>query len=338
MSGCPMAPVPPATNTFITFPFARSSTDDEAPGADVTHDELRPLLFSIAYRMVGSVGDAEDLVQEAFLRFHREEQEGTEIGSAKAFLTTVTTRLAIDHLRSARVQREQYVGEWLPEPLLVDPGPSPAERAEMSDTLSMAFLVLLENLSPLERAVFLLHDVFGYSFAEIAGTVEKSEDNCRQIATRARKAVDAGRPRFDPSEEERRRVVEQFFMALAGDGGDVASLLADDVVPHADGGGKAPAIARPLVGGDRVGRFWSNLMRQAARVGGTVDFVSVNGQPGAILRAPEGGIVSVVSFDVGGGRITQIRAVLNPDKLRHLGEVADAAALVARLRRRRPAP
>src|SRR3954449_72705 len=223
MSGCPMAPVPPATNTFITFPFARSSTDDEAPGADVTHDELRPLLFSIAYRMVGSVGDAEDLVQEAFLRLHREEQEGTEIGSAKAFLTTVTTRLAIDHLRSARVQREQYVGEWLPGPRLrvpgakraersggervvvplpVDPGPRPAERAEMSDTLSMAFLVLLENLSPLERAVFLLHDVFGYSFAEIAGTVEKSEDNCRQIATRARKAVDAGRPRFDPSEEE----------------------------------------------------------------------------------------------------------------------------------------
>src|SRR3954470_324930 len=227
MSGCPMAPVPPATNTFITFPFARSSTDDEAPGADVTHDELRPLLFSIAYRMVGSVGDAEDLVQEAFLRLHREQQEGTEIASEKAFLTTVTTRLAIDHLRSARVRREEYVGEWLPEPLLVDPGPTPADHAEMSDTLSLAFLLLLESVSPLERAVFLLHDVFGYSFAEIAEVVGKSEDNCRQIAVRARRAVDAGRPRFDPSEEERRRVAERFFAALTGEASDIAAVLSE---------------------------------------------------------------------------------------------------------------
>src|SRR5438477_4846548 len=145
--------------------------------APVTHEELRPLLFSLAYRLVGTVGDAEDLVQESFLRLHREEQEGAEIESPKAFLTTVVTRLGIDHLRSARVRREEYVGEWLPEPLLVDPDPGPADHAEMSDTLSLAFLVLLESLSPLERAVFLLHDVFGYSCAEIAAVVDTSADN-----------------------------------------------------------------------------------------------------------------------------------------------------------------
>src|SRR5436190_2680134 len=166
--------------------------------------------------MVSSVSDAEDLVQEAFLRMHREEQEGVVIESAKAFLTTVVTRLSIDHLRSARVRREEYVGEWLPEPVLEDPGPTPADHAEMSDTLSLAFLVLLESLSPLERAVFLLHDVFGYSYSEIGEVVDKSEENCRQIALRARRAIDAGRPRFQPSEEERRRVAERFFAALSG--------------------------------------------------------------------------------------------------------------------------
>src|SRR5215216_6013090 len=213
--------------------------------------------------MVGSVSDAEDLVQEAFLRLHREEQDGAQIESPKAFLTTVVTRLAIDHLRSARVRREEYVGEWLPEPLLVDPDPTPADHAEMSDTLSLAFLVLLESLSPLERAVFLLHDVFGYSFAEIAAVVEKSEDNCRQIAARARKAVEARRPRFDPSEEERQRVAEQFFAALSGEASDIASVLAEDVVMHGDGGGKVPAIARPAQGAERVSRMWANWAGRA---------------------------------------------------------------------------
>lgn len=298
----------------------------------MTHENLRPLLFSIAYRMVGTVGDAEDLVQEAFLRLHRQEQGGEQIGSAKAFLTTVVTRLAIDHLRSARVQREEYVGEWLPAPVLVDPGPSPADHAEMSDTLSVAFLVLLESLSPLERAVFLLHDVFGYSFAEIAPVVGKGEDNCRQIATRARKAVDARRPRFDPSAEERRKVVERFFAALSGDVEGLAAVLAEDVEHHADGGGKAPAVARPLVGADRVARFWANLMKQGARVGGAVELVTVNGQPGAVLRSADGRLISVVAFDVVGGRISQIRAIVNPDKIRHLGEVVDAAELIEQLR------
>jgi RNA polymerase sigma-70 factor, ECF subfamily len=300
----------------------------------VTHEDLRPLLFSIAYRMVGSVSDAEDLVQEAFLRLHREEQEGADIESAKAFLTTVVTRLSIDHLRSARVRREEYVGEWLPEPLLVDADPGPADQAEMSDTLSLAFLVLLESLSPLERAVFLLHDVFGYSYSEIAQVVEKSEDNCRQIALRARRAVDARRPRFDPSEDERRRVAERFFAALSGEASDIAAVLAEDVVMHGDGGGKVPAIARPAQGAERVSRMWANWAKQGMRVGGKIELATVNGQPGGILRTGTGEVISVMSLDIVDGKVKEIRNVLNPDKLRHVGAVADSRALIQQLRAR----
>jgi RNA polymerase sigma-70 factor, ECF subfamily len=291
-------------------------------------DDLRRLLFSIAYRMVGTVSDAEDLVQEAFLRLHREQQEGAEIESPKAFLTTVITRLSIDHLRSARVRREQYVGEWLPEPLLVDPDPGPADHAEISDTLSLAFLVLLESLSPLERAVFLLHDVFGYSFAEIADVVDKSEDNCRQIASRARRAVDAGRPRFDPSEEERRRVAERFFAALAGDAADIAAVLSEEVVLHGDGGGKAPAIARPLSGADRVSRTFASWAKQGGRVGATMDVARVNGQPGAVFRTVGGEVISVLMLTITEGKVSEIFSIVNPDKLQHIGEVADVAALL----------
>jgi RNA polymerase sigma-70 factor (ECF subfamily) len=291
-------------------------------------DDLRRLLFSIAYRMVGSVSDAEDLVQEAFLRMHREQQEGTEIDSPKAFLTTVVTRLSIDHLRSARVRREEYVGEWLPEPLLVDLEPGPADHVEMSDTLSMAFLLLLESLSPLERAVFLLHDVFGYSFAEIADVVGKSEDNCRQIAARARRAIDAGRPRFDPSEEERRQVAERFFMALSGEASDIAAVLSEDVVLHGDGGGKAPALARALRGVDRVSRTFANWAKQGTRVGASIDPAIVNGQPGAVFRTASGEVVSVLMLEVSGGKVSEIFSVVNPDKLRHVGQVADVAELM----------
>jgi RNA polymerase sigma-70 factor (ECF subfamily) len=293
-------------------------------------DDLRRLLFSIAYRMVGSVSDAEDLVQEAYLRMHREQQEGTEIESPKAFLTTVITRLSIDHLRSARVRREEYVGEWLPEPLLVDTESDPAADAEMSDTLSLAFLVLLESLSPLERAVFLLHDVFGYSYAEIGEVVGKSEDNCRQIALRARRAVDAGKPRFDPSEEERRAVAERFFAALAGEASDIAAVLSEDVVLHGDGGGKAPAIARALQGADRVSRTFANWVKAGVRVGATMDVTTVNGQPGAIFWMPTGEIASVMMLHVSGGKVSEIFSVVNPDKLRHIGEPADLSAVMRR--------
>ena len=289
----------------------------------MTNEEYRPLLFSIAYRMTGSVGDAEDLVQEAYLRMHRERQEGSEIESPKAFLTTVVTRLSIDHLRSARVRREEYVGEWLPEPLLVDPGPGPADHAEMGDTLSLAFLVLLESLSPIERAVFLLHEVFGYSYAEISDVVDKSEDNCRQIALRARRAVEAGQPRFDPSEEERMRVAEQFFAALSGDVDDIAAVLAEDVVMHGDGGGKAPAIAQPLEGAQRVAKFWSIIAKQGRRMGIVPEPALVNGQPGAVTRTADGEIVSVMALGIVDGKVQEIRSVVNPEKLKHLGEVVD---------------
>ena len=301
-------------------------------GVTDTHEDLRPLLFSLAYRMVGTVSDAEDLVQEAFLRLHREETEGMEIESPKAFLTTVVTRLTIDHLRSARVRREEYVGEWLPEPLLADPAPGPAEHAELSDSLSLAFLVLLESLAPLERAVFLLHEVFGYSYAEVGEVVGKSEANCRQIALRARRAVDERRPRFDPSDEERRRVAEQFFKALTGDPADIAAVLAEDVVLHGDGGGKAPAIARPLVGADRVGRAFANWAKQGLRLAAQVEMRTVNGQPGAVLRTSDGLVLGVVALDIVDGRIHEIRNVVNPDKLRHIGPTADIGALLREIR------
>jgi RNA polymerase sigma-70 factor (ECF subfamily) len=222
---------------------------------DLDLDELRPLMFSIAYRMTGSVGDAEDIVQEAVIRAYRAAHQGTIVESPKAFVTTTTTRLAIDHLRSARVQREAYVGTWLPEPLLSDPAPGPAERAEMSDSLSLAFLVLLESLSPVERAVFLLREVFGYDYAEIARSVDKSETNCRQIFTRARRHIDQGRPRFEASRRQGTELTERFLAALSG-GGDIEAfidLLAPDIVMYGDGGGKAPAARTPIHGRARGG-------------------------------------------------------------------------------------
>jgi RNA polymerase sigma-70 factor (ECF subfamily) len=220
------------------------------------------------------------------------------------------------------------VGEWLPEPLLVDPDPGPADHAETSDTLSLAFLVLLESVSPLERAVFLLHDVFGYSFGEIAAVVGKSEDNCRQIAARARRAVEARRPRFDPSEEERRRVAERFFRALAGDASDIAGLLSEDVVLHGDGGGKAPALARAAHGVDRVSRLLANWGRLGVRIKATIDLATVNGQPGAVLRTSDGDVISVMSLDIVDGRVAEIRSIVNPDKLQRIGRPADMDALL----------
>src|SRR5206468_1256646 len=242
-----------------------------------------PLMFSIAYRMTGSISDAEDIVQEAFLRLTRALRDGTSIDSPKAFLATVTTRLAISHLRSARVRRESYVGAWLPEPLLADPDPDPAERAEMSDSLSMAFLVLLESLTPTERAVFLLHEVFGYDYKEIAGITGKSETNCRQILTRARHHVDDGKPRFDASREQREEVARRFFAAAeGGDLGDLLELLAPDVVMVGDGGGKAWATAQPISGAERVARLLLGLYRRAPRWASASSRPSSTASPGPL--------------------------------------------------------
>jgi RNA polymerase sigma-70 factor, ECF subfamily len=301
----------------------------------VTFEDLRPLMFSIAYRMLSSVGDAEDIVQEAFLRYERALAGGDQIESPKAYLSAVVTRLAIDHLRSARVRRERYVGQWLPEPLLTDEGAEdPAMHAEQADSLSMAFLLLIERLSPVERAVFLLHDVFGYGYDEIAPIVGKSEANCRQLATRARRHVEAEKPRFEASRRERDELAARFFAAASdGDLDGLVELLAADVVVYGDGGGKAPQWGRPIVGVDRVSRLFATLGRQMAELGVGVRPHEVNGQPGAVVVDREGRVVNVFSLEIVDGAVQTVRSVINPDKLRHLGPVADAWALLRSRRR-----
>jgi RNA polymerase sigma-70 factor, ECF subfamily len=299
------------------------------------YEELRPLMFSLAYRMLGSVSEAEDIVQEAFLRFHRAESEGTEVEAPKAYLSAVTTRLSIDHLRSARARREQYVGEWLPEPLLTDPAPDAAAHAEMADSLSMAFLVLLESLTPVERAVFLLREAFDYGYDEIAGVVGKSEDNCRQLYVRARRHIDEGKPRFEASRQKREELAGRFF-AAAEDGNTqvLLDLLAADVVVYGDGGGKAPSWSQPIYGRERVGRLVVGVLAQAKEYGVSYRPIQINGQPGAIFVDGEGRITNVWSIDVADGLIQTVRSIINPDKLTHLGPVADVRAM---LRERRAA-
>ncbi|HLN71342.1 MAG TPA: RNA polymerase sigma-70 factor [Streptosporangiaceae bacterium] len=299
------------------------------PEGEQTYTEYRPLMFSIAYRMTGSISDAEDIVQEAFLRLTRALRDGVGIITPKAYLATVTTRLAISHLRSARVRREAYVGAWLPEPLVADElapaaPPDPAERAEMSDSLSMAFLVLLESLSPTERAVFLLREVFGYDYAEIAEITGKSEPNCRQIFARARQHIDAGKPRFEASREQRDEVARRFFDAA--EGGDVKGLLqllAPDVVMIGDGGGKGQAVREPLHGPERVARLMLGLLRRAQRDGAYGVPALVNGQPGAVAYDAEGRVAGVFALDIADGLVQAVRSVVNPDKLQHLGPTSD---------------
>jgi len=293
------------------------------------YEELRPLLFSIAYGMLGSVGEAEDVVQESFLRFHRVLAGGEEIESPKAYLSAITTRLSIDQLRSARVRREHYVGEWLPEPLLTDPAPGPAEHAATADSLSMAFLVLLETLSPVERAVFLLREVFDYDYDEIARVVGKSEANSRQLYVRARRHIDDGKPRFDASREQREELARRFFAAAEeGDVEALEQLLADDVVVYGDGGGKAPSWPHPIVGRERVSKLMAGVFAQVREYGVTWRLTELNGQPGVMFLDAEGRIGSVLAVDVAGGVIQTIRGVINPDKLAHLGPVADVRALL----------
>jgi RNA polymerase sigma-70 factor (ECF subfamily) len=295
-----------------------------------TVETLRPLMFSIAYRMGGSVSDAEDVVQEAFLRHQRALDDGTEIRSPKAYLSAVVTRLSIDQLRSARTRRETYVGEWLPEPLLTDNGgDDPVAHAEEADTLSMAFLLLLERLSPVERAVFLLHDVFGYGYDEIAEIVGKSEANCRQLAVRARRHVEAERPRFEASRRQRDELAERFFAAVTdGDLDGLIKLLADDVVVYGDGGGKGPSWLRPIVGPDRVARLLIGSAEQFRRAGVELRLRQVNGQPGAAVVDSKGRTVSIFALDIVDGAVQTVRSVINPEKLGHLGPLADVRALL----------
>jgi RNA polymerase sigma-70 factor (TIGR02957 family) len=289
--------------------------------------EHRRLMFSIAYRMTGSVSDAEDIVQEAFLRLTRALNDGTVVESPKAFVATVTTRLAITHLTSARVRRESYVGSWLPEPLLTDETQGPEEHAAMSDSLTMAFLVLLESLNPTERAVFLLREVFGYDYAEIAQVIGKSEQNARQIFVRARRRIDdGGRPRFEASREASEEVARRFFAAV--EGGDMNALLevlAPDVVTIGDGGGKAGVVRLPVLGRLRVARFMLGLSRRGHQLGGYGKPAWINGQPGAVWYDEQDRVANVFVLDIAAGAVQAIRSVVNPDKLAHLGPVSDIA-------------
>jgi RNA polymerase sigma-70 factor (ECF subfamily) len=299
-------------------------------GNDQLLDQLRPVSFAIAYRMLGSVSEAEDIVQEALFRVHRALEQGDELDSPRAFVATVTTRLAIDELRSARARRESYVGEWLPEPILTDRIDDPASQAELADSLSMAVLRLLERLSPEQRAVLLLRDVFDYGYGEIATIVGKSEDNVRQLATRARRHVDEGRPRFQTSREQRDQLANRFFAAAReGDLAGLEALLAHDVSLTGDGGGRVPALARSLHGRSRVARTLINWLKLGARVpGGTIRPVQINGGPGALLLDGEERLVAVWALEIGDGQVRSISSIVNPDKLAHLGPVADFGALL----------
>ena len=277
--------------------------------------ELRPRLFGIAYRMLGGVAEAEDVVQEAFLRLHRAQEEGTAVDNPPAFLTTVVTRLAIDQLRSARARREQYVGPWLPEPLLADER-DVGEHAELAESLSMAFLVVLERLSPVERAVFLLHDIFGYGYHEVAAIVGTSEANCRQLAARARRHVAEGRPRFDASPARREELAARFLAACEkGDLDGLLGLLAEDAAAYFDAGGKAPAPPRPIFGREQVARVVIGIAAKVAKLGHRAVPARVNGQPGAVFLDASGAVVGVVEVDVADGAVKAVRSVTNPDKL-----------------------
>ncbi|HEY2053980.1 MAG TPA: RNA polymerase sigma-70 factor [Solirubrobacterales bacterium] len=288
-------------------------------------DQLRPQSFAIAYRMLGSVAEAEDVVQEALVRLHQALESEERIASPPAYLATVTTRLAINELRSARARRERYVGDWLPEPIITDVRDDPAAHAEIADSLSLALLVVLESLTPEQRAVLLLRDVFDYSYAEIAQIVDKSEPSVRQLASRARRQVEEGRPRFRTTDEHREVLARRFIEAA--EGGDLAGLeavLAADVRLTGDGGGKVPSLARTLEGRIRVAKTLRNWMTQMMRVpDASLRPAEVNGAPGVLIVVGSRTLYGVWALDFAGGEIVAIDAIVNPDKLRHLGPVAD---------------
>jgi RNA polymerase sigma-70 factor (TIGR02957 family) len=295
-------------------------------------DALRPSAFAIAYRMLGSASEAEDVVQEGFLRLHRARAGGERIESPRAYLSTVVSRLSLDQLRSARARRESYVGEWLPEPLVASPDGDPARKAEVADSLSLAFLVLLESLSPEQRAAFLLREVFDEPYDRIAEIVGTSEANARQLAARARRHVDERRPRYEASRDRREALATRFFAAAEdGDLQGLESLLAHDVVFRGDGGGKAPAAARAVHGRAEVARLLIAGMRTLAGVGGvTTRREEVNGQPGVLFLDRDERLIGVTILDIADGQIQGVSAIVNPDKLRHLGPVGDVRGLLRR--------
>jgi RNA polymerase sigma-70 factor, ECF subfamily len=284
----------------------------------VTVPELRPLLFSIAYRMLGSVAEAEDVVQEAFLR---RTTTDTEPENERAFMIAITTRIAIDVLRSARVRREAYVGSWLPEPLVEDEAPS---RVETEETVSMALLTLLERLTPVERAVFVLRESFDLDYADIAEIVDRSEDNCRQILSRARRRLDEdARPRFEVDPAAGEALAARFIAAAReGDMDGLVAMLSADVELVGDGGGRARAIPHPMVGAAAVAKAIAAFYGQIDKLGVTIELAWVNGGPGFRVRDPDGLLVAVAALEIAGDRVAGIYSLVNPDKLRHLGEIS----------------
>jgi RNA polymerase sigma-70 factor (TIGR02957 family) len=296
------------------------------------YGELRPRAFAIAYQMLGSVSEAEDVVQEAFLRLHKTLQEGEEITSPRAYISTLATRLAIDQLRSARVRRERYVGEWLPEPVVTEP--TPDQHAETVDSLSLAFLVLLESLSPQQRAAFLLREVFEYPYPEVAEIIGTDVDSARHLVARARAHLRERRPRYSASRRQRDELARHFFAAAEqGDLRALEALLAQDVALHADGGGKVPALARPVNGREHVARTLLAGMSALARRGVRLQVTAVNGQPGAMAFDAQGQLVGIMGLDIAEGQIQAIHSVANPDKLRHLDRTGDLGALLLAGRR-----
>ena len=297
--------------------------------------ELRPRAFAIAYQMLGSVSEAEDVVQEAFLRLHQTLERDEHVTSPRAYIATLVTRLAIDQLRSARARRERYVGEWLPEPLVT--GPTPAEQAETSDSLSLAFLVLLETLSPQQRAAFLLREVFDYPYTEVATVIGTDVDSARHLVAKARAHVQQRRPRYYASRQQQSELAQRFFAATEqGDLRALEALLAQDVVLHGDGGGKAPALARPVNGRERVARHLLTAMSFATPHGGLrIQIAEINGMPGAMIFDSQDQLFGVIGLDIADGEIQAIRSIVNPDKLRHLASVSDLGARIRESRRRR---
>jgi RNA polymerase sigma-70 factor (ECF subfamily) len=295
-------------------------------------DELRPTAFAVAYRMLGSVSEAEDVVQEALLRVHQALDGGVPIASPPAYVTTITTRLAINELHSARARRVQYVGDWLPEPIVTDRGEDPARQAEMADSISLAMLVLLESLSPEQRAVLLLRDVFDYGYPQIADIVGKSEDNVRKLASRARRHIERGRPRFQTTREQRRELGRRFFRAAEqGDLAGLEALLADDVELTGDGGGKAPALAQTLHGRSRVARRLVDWLSLGSRVRDiSLRPVEINAGPGALFFDREQRLIGVAWLDIADGAIKGVGMIANPDKLRHLGPVGNLGSVLRR--------
>ena len=288
-----------------------------------TFDQYRGLLFSIAYRMLGSVADAEDMLQETFIRWQQAHKK--EIRSPRAFLVTVISRLSINHLQSARVQREEYFGEWLPEPIVTGLGSDPLELLRVDESLSMAFLVMLERLTPLERAVFLLREIFEYEYSEIAIALNQSEVNCRQLLRRARQHVAAVRPRFRTSQSKKREMLEGFLEATGtGDMEALVAMLSKDVVLHSDGGNKGLAVPNLIQGVDHVARGMLGGLQKLVPRDLVTRVEQINGEPG-VISYRNGKPYSVLTFSINGERIQEIYVLTNPDKLAHLPDLPATA-------------